>query len=468
MTESLERRGRRGVVFALVAAAALVGVAGCEPSRKGCLDKALGILPASLRHDESPVRALALEAYRDLEHPIPERELAVIAKEDLGPARFSAMLATSEQAYRNEVKLALLSLVCGGEPSGKVSLEKAETMLPRALDSREPALHAAAMEVYRELNRDAPPGSNLAELLRDEGASVRLTTMMLKARRRRRTDAAYLDRAFREEPDASVRLAAVYGLARLGRVRYIQSLADGLRDESPAVRRNAAMILGLLSNRSAVGMLREHLNDRDPVMRLNVAEAMARLGDRSGLPVVRAIAGGAGGEPWWRVSAILLLGRIGVPSQDIASLREMEIPEHRSTVGARLAAFGARAQLGDYTQVEPLVEVAAARQFDSQDRAFALQLLARAAYGPAWRRVCACLDDGNATVRLSAAWALLSFSTPRARKVMASVSSPDRPAMLTEAEVLRRSWSRRAGDSQSGPLSPSENRGNSSSGRVFP
>ena len=376
----------RAVLLWVSTGAVLLGAAGCNAGRRALLDRAREILPASLRSDQSGVRALALEAYRDLAMPVPDVELRTIARRDLDPARFAAVLVKAEQASVGDLR--------------------------------------------------------------------------------------FFDTIFREDDDDSVRLAAIYGLARLGDFRYMQMLADGVMDKRAVVRRNAAMILGLLGNRSAAGMLREHLADADPVARLNVAEALARLGDRSGLPVIRGMVGTGDNEAWWQVNAILALGRVGVPSTDIGRLRDIEGSRGPITVAAKLAAFGARAQLGDYSQAAFLAEAAGGkfgrRVLEPQDRAFALQLLARAAYGPAWHEVAACLDDGDPSVRLSAAWALLAFNSPRADRVKRSIAESKDPHLLTEREVLRPSMQREPPGEPGGALDPSSGRRKSALPPYFP
>jgi len=365
--------------------------------------------------------------------------------------------------------LCVVALVCGCQASRAAALDKARAILPRALESSEPAMKALALEIYRDLlqafpesQRDSPdvlfaPADKLNLLLADEKPSVRFTTLVLKAEQALPTDRPRFEQSFREESDASVRLAAVYGLARLGDFRYMNFLAEGLAAQDDVQRRNAAMILGLLGHKSAAGMLKERLGDPDPVVRLNVAESMARLGDFSGVPAVRAVARDT--QSPLAVNAILVLGRIGTPGEDIKLLRDVEAGRAPSGGAARLAAFGARAQLGDYTQIQPVIEVAEgkdiARGFGAPERAFALQLLARASYGPAWREASACLDDGDPYVRLSAAWAMLSFHTPRAEKVFRTANSPERPKALSEREILRpKPPAETGGAPMPGPLTP--------------
>jgi len=470
MNGTVSRICRAGALVVL-AGLVLAAACGCRPSRAKAVRTAQAILPASLRSDRSEVRALALAAYRDLAMAVPEEELLTIAKGDLDPARFAAVLVKAEQARRAEVRFRLLSLMWRDESGGRLDLGEAETLLSRGLQSHG-VVRAVSEEIFRGLRRDNP-GADLKSALADPGAPGRLAAMKDEAGRRRGSEPSFFETVFREDSDASVRLAAVYGLARLGDFRYMQMLADGLVDSRPPVRRNAAMILGLLGNRSAGGMLKEHLADADPVTRLNVAEAMARLGDRSGLPVIRSMIGTDDHDAWWQVGAILTLGRVGESAKDITLLREIEGGQRPTTVAAKLAAFGARAQLGDYSQAAFLAEAAGGkfgrRTLEPQDRAFALQLLARSAYGPAWHEVTACLDDRDPSVRLSAAWALLSFNTPRADQVKRSIAGSRDPQMLTEREVLRPVVRREPADGATGPLDvPGGDRGKSSFRPYFP
>lgn len=442
----MRHRTSGGILVTTVAVGLLAAMAGgCgDASRTPCIARANEVLKESLRNDRSDVRALALEAYRDLNRVAPAEELEVIIARDLVPARFEAMMARAEQARRTYLRLALLSTMRdrGSERSGKGEpFSQAEAILPRAVESRSAVLRTVALDVQRELQlkQQAAPGTSIEKLLADPRAREFLAAMLAEAERGRRQDLAYFATAMEKEPDANVRLAIVYGLARLGDERHMLLLADGLSDRQASVRRNAAMVLGLLGNRSAVGLLREHLGDRDPIARLVAAEAVVRLGDTRGLSVIRALAlGQAPAEPWVQAAAILSLGRVGIASQDIDSLRLLEVRSGTVEGSVRLSAFGARGMLGDYSQMAILGEGASGRAgFDAQSRALALQLLARTSYGPAWRDACRGLSDGDVVVRLSAAWAVLAFNNPRADKVIEAISRPDMPQMLTEEEILR-------------------------------
>lgn len=463
-----------GLRVGVLAVASLVATSGClsEPNRLECLQRSNEILYASLRHDRSEVRALALEALGDLQRPVPEAEFDVIVRKDLPPARFAAMMVRAEQARRNHLKFSLLSMM-RGKPG---DFTTAAMTIPRAVGSRSPALRRATFEIIRRLRRGLPPEMSLNDVLMEPGAPAKLSALLTETQAQRDTDHAYFISALRGDDDPSVRLAAVYGLARVGNARHMVALARGLDDARPVVRRTAATILGRLGNRSASALLAEHRGDRDVIVRIRVAEAMALLGDTSALPELRAmVTGEVDLEVWHRQMAILALGRVGIAGQDVPRLQQFETRGGADSA-LRLAAFGARGMLGDYSQMVVLSEVGTGRrrpfgmpEWDNQSRAFALQMLARTSYGLAWRDVCRGLSDSDPLVRLSAAWAMQSFSNPRAERVIEAIESPGRPDALTERQVLRRSGKTLPEGQPGGVLDPEPGAGrNGPKGTVFP
>lgn len=85
--------------------------------------------------------------------------------------------------------------------------------------------------------------------------------------------------AYDENPQ--VRLAARYGLHKLGDTTLSQELLLGLRDNRPDVRSNTVMLLGMLGEPSAIPPLRRLVADPSPTVRLQLYEALWRLGDRN-------------------------------------------------------------------------------------------------------------------------------------------------------------------------------------------
>ena len=310
------------------------------------------------------------------------------------------------------------------------------------LKSDDPSVRGFGLDVYRDLHLAAPKDS-LAALVRDPEVPVRFNALLLAAQAKTTEEKATAQRTFEkvlaEDEDRSVRLAAAYGLATQGDTSHLGMLAEALADRDDlAGRRNAALLLGLQGNGSAAALLREHVKDPDAMVRINVGEALARLGDAAGLTALRLAAWDSNSPT--QINAIMALGRVGFPPEDIKNLRELQ--GRHPSVGALLASFGARAMLGDYTQINFLTEVASGGAKDvrltDRDQAFALQLLARSAYGPAWAEVGNCLGDRNLLVAYSAAWAELAFDTPRGQKLKTTIRNAEKSEMLTQEEVLRR------------------------------
>jgi HEAT repeat protein len=361
--------------------------------------------------------------------------------------RFAVSVRQTARAAGLMWLVAVLALAggCAGEGGDRAGyLAKSRELLPQMLKSEDSSVRGFGLEIYKDLHLAAPKDS-LAALVRDPEVPVRFNALaLLAAQTKTVEEKAAARRVFEkilaEDEDRNVRLAAAYGLAKLGDTSQLAMLAEALEDQTDvAGRRNAAMLLGLLGNGSAATMLKEHLKDPDTMVRVNVGEAMVRLGEQSGLSALRLVALDSS-SPSHQVAAILALGRVGFPPEDIHNL--LELQGRHPSVGALLATFGARAMLGDYSQINFLIEVASGAAKDvrltDRDQAFALQLLAQAAYGPAWAEAGQCLGDHNLAVVYSAAWAELAFDTPRGQKLKSTISNAQKSQMLTQGEVLRR------------------------------
>ncbi|UCC29468.1 MAG: HEAT repeat domain-containing protein [Phycisphaerales bacterium] len=84
-----------------------------------------------------------------------------------------------------------------------------------------------------------------------------------------------------DDQDASVQVAALFALHYLGQTRQTGRIPTYLLNhEDATVRRNAALILGLLEEPSAVKVLARAMRDRDAGVRQHALEAMARFGNR--------------------------------------------------------------------------------------------------------------------------------------------------------------------------------------------
>lgn len=373
------------------------------------------------------------------------------------------------------VTAACLVLLGGCQLGEDNYAKKSETILHQSLRDDHASVRMLAMTAHRDLERDIPE-AELAVLLEDPFAPSRFLAVLCKAEqaskrgKQRRRDISYFRQLYNKDQDASVRLAAVYGMALLGDMSHVQQLAETLADRraNAGARRNAAMLLGLLGNRSAAPMLAGFLNDADSVVRMNAAEAMGRLGSTAGLEVLRQTATHQGADH--QINAILALGQVGVVPKDVQLLREAFSKEKSCSLPARLASYGARAMLGDYTQAATLSEIATRNPdrepIENKDKAFVLQLLARSAYGPSWRAVVPSLTDKDLLIRTSAAWAILAFDSAEGKRLKRAIDEStalDRGVQqMTEDEILRPGSSGgtqpqerpSAGDPRTGPLGP--------------
>src|SRR5688500_19931302 len=87
-----------------------------------------------------------------------------------------------------------------------------------------------------------------------------------------------------------VRWAACCALQMLCYVRRSQQVLKCATDVDPRVRRNVAMALGLMGEKSAINkILRQMRIDGDVIVRQQALEATWRLGDKSALPPLVAL-----------------------------------------------------------------------------------------------------------------------------------------------------------------------------------
>jgi len=129
----------------------------------------------------------------------------------------------------------------------------------------------------------------------DENRGVRFVSAITIARAKR-CDLAHLIEPLINDPSPSVRAAAIAALSQCGRIVNQEPLAAMLQDESTEVRANAYLALGLIGNKSAVGLVRSSvgkgLNLTDPVkvriVELQAAECLVRLGEVQEIEPIRA------------------------------------------------------------------------------------------------------------------------------------------------------------------------------------
>jgi len=141
------------------------------------------------------------------------------------------------------------------------------------------------------------------------------------------------------DDDDSVKVAALYARHRLGFTHDTGKMAYHLLDHRDAtVRRNAALVLGLLGERGAVKVLAKAMRDPDQGVRQHALEAMARLGNREAAQELAFMTNaGVGSE---EVFAILSLSSTGDPRYVDTFRYKLATAIHLETKLAAVRALG--------------------------------------------------------------------------------------------------------------------------------
>lgn len=211
----------------------------------------------------------------------------------------------------------------------------------------------------------------------------------------------------------SVRGAILYAMRRCGRKVDVSDLSGMLASRSPGLRGNAATLLGLLGDRSAVPMLQEAAGRamprasavQDRLVAVQLAEAVVRLGDDSALDPIRAAA--YSDLPEVRVQAVDSLGQLGDRRMEPA-MKQMLASKHEEL---KVIAARSLARLGDHEGLEVLL--AGAGSEEPILRALAASSLGWFAEAKASAAVEKLLGDPVPQVRLAAATAVLRRETAR-------------------------------------------------------
>ncbi len=141
-----------------------------------------------------------------------------------------------------------------------------------------PAVRVQAVEAL-ESARDEKALPLLRAALLDQHPAVRFAACTALGQLRDRAAEDRL-RACAHDTNANVQVAALFALHRLGHEGQTGRMATYLlEDEDVAVRRNAAMVLGLMEEPGAIKLLARSMRDKEAGVRQHVLEAMARLGN---------------------------------------------------------------------------------------------------------------------------------------------------------------------------------------------
>lgn len=141
------------------------------------------------------------------------------------------------------------------------------------------------------------------------------------------------------DSDPNVQAAAIFAMHRLGAPRHSERLAEFLLEhDDPAVRRNAAMLLGRLGEKGAVPLLARAVMSDDDALRIQALESMALLENPEALKQLKVNTySGDGAE---QTLALLALAETTDPSLEELFRIRLEQALHLETRLAAAKALG--------------------------------------------------------------------------------------------------------------------------------
>ncbi len=295
-----------------------------------------------------------------------------------------------------------------------------------------PAVRVEAVEALQHVGRDELPWIRSALL--DDHPAVRFAACLAIGQVADSGAQTGIQRCL-DDPDASVRVAALFARHRLGHTERTGEIAGYLLEHSDAaVRRNAALVLGLMDERSATKILAKAMKDPDRGVRDHALEAMARLGNPEARQELAFMTNaGHGSEEVFALTAL-------AATRDPAFLDTFRYKlANAPHVETRLAAARGLGFLGDDAGLKIALQAlrspppSAASNADSADEpALRIRQLAAGALGaigrtqalPALEQLMEKSPDPR--VQVSAAWAILEIADPKRRERGPFASSKDK------------------------------------------
>lgn len=224
---------------------------------------------------------------------------------------------------------------------------------------QDPFLRANAIEAMQSVPDRALPVAQLG--LDDEHPAVRFTALVTIGKMRLRELGPAAVRAL-NDPDDSVRAAAMFAARRCGQEVDISELADMLASPDPSVRGNVVMLLGMMGDPSALPMIAAMAqvpmpsqrvdNLRRTIVRVQFAEAQVLLGDPEAISPLRAAVYSEFDEV--RVLAVTMLGRLQDASAETALMVMLDGREQ--PIELKLAAAEAVSHIGGRAAIKQLLD----------------------------------------------------------------------------------------------------------------
>lgn len=232
-------------------------------------------------------------------------------------------------------------------------------LVQAASREEDPFLRANAIEAMQSVPERAQPMAQLG--LDDDQAVVRFTALVTIGKMQLR-DLGPAAKRLMDDPNASVRAAAMFAAKRCGMDVDISEMAELMASPDPSVRSNVVMLLGMMDDPSALPMIQAQSRVPMPnqrvdklrraLVRVQVAEAEVRLGEQDALSPLRAAAYSEFDEV--RVLAVTMLGRLRDASAETGLMAMVE--QKDKPIELRLAAAAAVSQIGGRATVKRLME----------------------------------------------------------------------------------------------------------------
>ncbi len=225
------------------------------------------------------------------------------------------------------------------------------------------------------------------------------------------------------DSDRSVRLAAVFAMHRFGDTSRTGELAEALLSDADAlVRRNAALLIGLMEEPGAATVLARAMRDRDAGVQNHALESMAVLGVPEARDQLVFLANSGIGSQ--EVFAINALARLKSPELNDLFRSKVADGIHAETKLAAVRALGLLGNNDGAALARPLVEreqrfPATDPDDNTADRTLRVRMLAIAALGATgdesdlWMLDRLMQDDADPRLQISAARVILEIERRR-------------------------------------------------------
>jgi HEAT repeat protein len=272
------------------------------------------------------------------------------------------------------------------------------------LKSSDEIIRAHALEVVKNV-KPHDAASIISVALNDQSPLVRKAAALAAGELREQSVQSQLEPML-EAAHTPERMAIIFALHRMGDFRFTHEFEKTAIDPDPHVRGDTALMLGMLGEKSAAPILLLMMNsDHDPSVRLEAAGALWQLGQESGLEDL--VAGTISAYPDDQMVSLLA---IAAP-HDTRSLGHVEAQLIADYPEVALVAARAAGMLGSDRGYG--VALIGARDVDPRQRLLAALAFADIGRTDAQPVLAKLLADSDVDVRLASAGALLQLGNKR-------------------------------------------------------